>query len=335
MLLSAPLRRCLIYGLLLLHILSSIVNLCISSFKDKGDDPLEIRQLKTFISIVKMGSFSQAAQILGYTQSTVTTHIQLLEKSLNTLLFDRFGQQVTLTEEGQRLYSYAEKIVRLDDDAKHALNKSHTPHGSLIIGMSESICVYHMPALLKEFSELYPDVELKIDSYLGNDFRNLLRKRIMDLAFLLEPSVNDFDLTSVLLWPEPIVVVASPHHELAQLASVFPEDLDGQTLVLVESGSQYRIMLEKAMDKANATPKTVLDIGQLQAIKCLVMQNTGITILPRIAVKYELDAGELVILPWKGPHFEFNAFLVQHKDRWPNYAMKAFTKLVRERLCTP
>ena len=278
---------------------------------------MEIRQLKTFISIVKLGNFSQAAQLLGYTQSTVTTHIQLLEKSLNTLLFDRFGQQVTLTEEGQRLYSYAEKIVRLDDDAKHALNKAHTPHGPLIIGMAESICVYHMPALLKEFSGLYPDVELKIDSYIGNDFRSLLRKRIMDLAFLLEPSVSDQDLTSILLWPEPIVVVASPHHELARLASVTPSDLDSQTLVLVESGSQYRIMLEKAMDKANARPKTILDIGQLQAIKQLVVQNTGITILPRVAVKQELDTGELVILPWQGSRFDFNAFLVHHKDRWP------------------
>ena len=295
---------------------------------------MEIRQLKTFISIVKLGNFSQAAQLLGYTQSTVTTHIQLLEKSLNTLLFDRFGQQVTLTEEGQRLYSYAEKIVRLDDDAKHALNKAHTPHGPLIIGMAESICVYHMPALLKEFSGLYPDVELKIDSYIGNDFRSLLRKRIMDLAFLLEPSVSDQDLTSILLWPEPIVVVASPHHELARLASVTPSDLDSQTLVLVESGSQYRIMLEKAMDKANARPKTILDIGQLQAIKQLVVQNTGITILPLVAVKQELDTGELVILPWQGPKFDFHAFLVHHKDRWPNYAMKAFIKLVRERLCT-
>lgn len=305
-----------------------------SEQRGRGDASVEIRQLKTFISIVKMGSFSQAAQILGYTQSTVTTHIQLLEKSLNTLLFDRFGQQITLTEEGQRLYSYAEKIVRLDDDAKHALNKAHTPHGPLIIGMAESICVYHMPALLKEFSQLYPDVELKIDSYIGNDFRSLLRKRIMDLAFLLEPSISDSDLTSLLLWPEPIVLVASPDHELSRRSSVTPEDLDNQTLVLVESGSQYRIMLEKYMDKAHAHPKTVLDIGQLEAIKQLVMQNTGITVLPRISVQTELDRKALVALAWTGPRLDFNAFLVHHKDRWPNYAMRAFIKLVKERLCT-
>ena len=294
---------------------------------------MEIRQLKTFISIVKLGSFSQAAQLLGYTQSTVTTHIQLLEKTLNTVLFDRFGQQVTLTEEGQRLYCYAEKIVRLDDDAKNALNQSHTPHGPLIIGMAESICVYHMPALLKEFSVLYPDVELKIDSYIGNDFRSLLRKRIMDLAFLLEPSISDPDLSSLRLWPEPIVLVASLHHELARRAAVSPADLEAQTLVLVESGSQYRVMLESAMEKAKVQAKTILDIGQLEAIKRLVVQNTGISILPRVAVKHELDAGELVILPWKGPSFEFSAFLVQHKERWPNYAMRAFIKLVKERLC--
>ena len=293
---------------------------------------MEIRQLKTFISIVKLGNFSQAAQLLGYTQSTVTTHIQLLEKSLNTLLFERFGQQITLTEEGQRLYDYAKKIVRLDEDAINALNKAHIPNGPLIIGMSESICAFRMPSLLKEYSVLYPDVELKIDSYIGNDFRSLLRKKIMDLAFLLEPSVADNDLASILLWPEPIVLVASPQHELACLEQVTPASLNAQTLVLVESGSQYRVMLEKAMEKANAIPKTVLDIGQLQAIKQLILLNTGVTILPLVAVKKELDAGELVALPWTGPKFEISTHLVYHKDRWMNDAMKAFIKLVRERL---
>ena len=111
---------------------------------------MEIRQLKTFINIVKLGNFSQAAHFLGYTQSTVTTHIQLLEKELNTLLFVRLGQQITLTEDGQRLYDYAERIVKLEEDAKNALNKSHIPRGPLIIGLPESLCIFRMPVLVKE-----------------------------------------------------------------------------------------------------------------------------------------------------------------------------------------
>lgn len=293
---------------------------------------MEIRQLKTFINIVKLGNFSHAAQFSGYTQSTVTTHIQLLEKELDTLLFERFGQQISLTEDGQHLYKYAEKIVKLEDEAKNALNKSNIPHGPLIIGMPESICVFRMPSLLKEYNTLYPDVELKIKFGTSNDFHILLRKKVMDLALFLEPSINDSDLINTALWPEPLVFVTSPNHELATINELYPKMLADQTLVLVESDSSYRVILEKILQKENVHLKTVLEIGQIEAIKQIIMQNLGITLLPLVSVVKELDANKLVLLPWKGPDIKLSAFLVHHKDRWINHSMKAFIKLLKERL---
>lgn len=293
---------------------------------------MEIRQLKTFINIVKLGNFSQAAHFLGYTQSTVTTHIQLLEKELNTLLFERFGQQITLTEDGQRLYDYAERIVKLEDDAKNALNRTNVPRGPLVIGMSESLGVYRMPALLKEYSYLYPDVKLNLKFGIGSDFRILLKKNVMDIAFLLEPAISDHDLTHIFLWPEPIVLVASPSHALAGMAEIELAQLNNQTFVLVEVGSSYRIALEKILEKANICAKSIIEVGQIQAIKQLVIQNLGITVLPLVSVQKELDDGELVMLPWKAPEIQINAYLVHHKDKWVSYPMRAFIKLVRERL---
>jgi len=226
---------------------------------------MEIRQLKTFINIVKLGNFSHAAQFLGYTQSTVTTHIQLLEKELNTLLFERFGQQITLTEDGQRLYDYAERIVKLEEDAKNALNKSNIPRGPLIVGMPESVCVYRMPPVFREYSSLYPDVILNLKYGNVNDFRTLLRKNVMDIAFLLEPAVDDSDFISTLICPEPIVLVSSPSHPLAKQDSVTPKDLANQTLVLVETGSYYRTMLEKSLEAAKVHVKSVMELGQIHA----------------------------------------------------------------------
>ena len=88
------------------------------------------------------------------------------------------------------------------------------------------------------------------------------------------------------------------------------------------------------LDKANVQPKSILEVGQIQAIKQLVMQNLGITILPLVTVQKEIDAGELVALAWRGPEIEINTYLVHHKDKWVNYPMRAFIKLVKERLCT-
>ncbi len=293
---------------------------------------MEIRQLKTFMSIVKLGNFSQAAHYLGYTQSTVTTHIQLLEKELNTLLFERFGHQLMLTTDGERLYEYAEQITRLAEDAKNELEHFDTPRGPIIIGMPESLCVYYLTDLLKEYTALYPDVELKLIFGISSDFRNLLRRNMMDLAFILEETSKDADLVSTLLWPEPIAMVVSPDHKLVKAGKAELKDLHGETLLFVESGSTYRSALETGLAKAAVHPRTVMEICHIQTIKQFVCANLGITVLPKVAVKEELAAGTLVALQCPGITFKTNTCLVYHKDKWLSHGIRAFLKLVQERL---
>lgn len=293
---------------------------------------MEIRQLKTFINIVRLGSFSQAAQFLGYTQSTVTTHIQLLEKELDTVLFERFGHQLMLTTDGEKLYDYAEQISKLADDAKNEFDTFAVPSGPVIIGIPESLCVYYLTDVLKEYALLYPDVGLKLKLGVASDFRTLLRKNMMDLAFFLEKTIEDTDLVSKHLWSEPIVMVASPQNKLAKAEKVRVKDLNGQTFVFTDSGSNYRMMLEEVLTKAEVQPRTVLEIGQIETIKQFVISNLGIAILPLVAVKAEIEAGKLAALCWQGPELHTNTYLVYHKDKWQSHAIRAFTKLVQERL---
>jgi DNA-binding transcriptional LysR family regulator len=293
---------------------------------------LEIRQLRTFMSIVKLGNFSQAAQFLAYTQSTVTTHIQLLEKELNTVLFERFGHQLMLTTDGERLYDYAEKITKLAEDAKNELDNSEVPRGPIIIGMPESLCVYSLTDLLKEYTSLYPNVELKIKFGIGSDFRNLLRKNMMDLAFFLDPKMKEIDLVNKFLWSESIVMVASPSHTLTKSIELGVQDLQEQKLIFIDSGTSYQTMLKDELAKANVRPKTILEICQIQTIKQFVISNLGISFLPLSAVKEEVEAGTLIILPWRGTEFQVNAYLAYHKDKWLSHAIQAFIKLIQDRL---
>lgn len=293
---------------------------------------MEIRQLKTFITIVKLGSFSQAAQFLGYTQSTLTTHIQLLEKELDTVLFERFGHQLMLTTDGERLYEYAEQITKLSDDAKNEFDNFAVPRGPIVIGMPESLGLYYLTDVLKEYVALYPDVDLKLKFGIASDFRNLLRKNMMDLAFFLEKNIQDTDLKGELLWAEPVVMVSSPRHRLAAQKQVKAKDLQGQTFVFTDSGSNYRMALEEIMNKAEVQPRTVLEIGQIEIIKQFVISNLGIAILPLVAAKAEIAAGLLAALPWQGRDLTTNTFLVYHREKWHSHAIRAFIKLVYERL---
>jgi DNA-binding transcriptional LysR family regulator len=298
----------------------------------RGSETLEFRQLKTFMSIVKLGNFSQAAQFLGYTQSSVTTHIQLLEKELNTILFERFGHQLMLTTDGERLYDYAEKITKLAEDAKNELDHFEIPRGPIIIGMPESLCTYYLTDLLQEYTLLYPDVQLKVKFGIGSDFRNILRRNMMDLAFVLEENSSDTDLVNTLLWNESIVMVASPSHELAAFSQVHAKDLKGQRLIFMEAGTAYQSALEESLAKAGIAPQTVLEICHIPTIKQMIINNLGITVLPLAAVKDELAAGTLTLLPWRGPAFQVHAYLLYHKDKWLSHAIQAFIRLVQERL---
>lgn len=293
---------------------------------------LEIRQLKTFISIVKLGSFSQAAQFLGYTQSTVTTHIQLLEREFNTVLFERFSHALMLTTEGEKLYDYAEQIVWLAEKTENDLGNFVVPRGSLVLGMTESICTYHMVDVLAEYVALYPEVELKLRLGVGSDFRSLLRRNIIDMAILLEKDIKDKELTARFLWPEPIVMVAGKNHPLALKKKVVAQDLAAQTLIFTDSNSNYQTVLEDYLEKLRVKPQKIMEIGQIQALKQLVMRDLGVTILPLAAVKKELFEGSLCQLNWQGRDLQTNTYIVHHKEKWLSLPMKAFVKLVQERL---
>ena len=293
---------------------------------------MEIRQLRTFMSIVSLGSFSEAARQLGYTQSSVTSHIQLLEKELGVSLFERMGHALMLTAEGERLYGYAERITRLDDEAHASLSKQVEPIGTLTLGMSESIAAYHLGGILTEYALLYPQVKLRLRLGTGNYFESLLRKNLLDLAVFIDEKGPDKDLTVHNLWSEPIVLVVASSHPMAQCGQVEEKMLAGQTLIVTEQNSRYSTILEEELEKSGIEPLRMLEIGQIQAAKSFALRGLGLALLPRAAVDEEVKQGLLKILPWRGKAWNMHAYMVHHKDKWLSRPMKLFMKLLWERI---
>ena len=284
------------------------------------------------MSIVKLGSFSEAAQQLGYTQSSVTSHIQLLEKELGTRLFERLGHSLMLTADGERLYGYAERMVRLDDEAHAELERQTEPEGILSLGMSESIASYHLNQVLTEYVRLYPKVKLRLQLGIGSSFTGLLRRNLLDIAFFLEGKVRNHEFTAHCLWPEPIVLSVAPTHGLAKRTRVTEKDLAGQTLILTDVNSRYTSQLSDSLAKKKVEPDRVLEIGQVEAARQFAMQGIGVAVLPLAVVRTEIAAGHLVRLPWQGLPWEMHAYMVHHRDKWLSLPMKLFMKLVHERL---
>ncbi|WP_206185655.1 LysR family transcriptional regulator, partial [Staphylococcus ureilyticus] len=146
---------------------------------------MEIRHLKTFVSIVKCGGFTHAADVLGYAQSTVTAHIHELENELKKPLFDRIGKKVILNETGKILFPKAMEIINLEKQARD-INNDEELSGDISIGAPETLLTYKLPTLLKKMKLQYPKVNIQIKHLQPHTLKYELKNGNIDLALVLE-----------------------------------------------------------------------------------------------------------------------------------------------------
>ena len=296
---------------------------------------MEIRHLRSFVAAARLGKFARAAETLGYTQSTITTHIHALESETDVSLFDRIGRSVRLTDEGERFLPYAEKIVALAEEASATMARDAAPCGPLVVGAAETLVSHRLTPMLQSFCALHPDVRLSLCYGACNAFRDALRANTMDIAFIMDSQVSDDDLIATPLWPEPMEFAAAPSHPLAAKKMILPEDLAGQTLILSEGGCYYRAYLEEALRALGFSPRTILSIGQIEPILQLVRNGQGVTYLPRAPLERDALNGSVRLLPWAGRTMPITAFLVRHRDKHPSAAMRAFAQMAEALIPRP
>jgi DNA-binding transcriptional LysR family regulator len=145
---------------------------------------MEFRQLKTFVTIATLGSFVQAADALGYAQSTITNHIQMLENEMGVRLFERLGHRVMLTNQGKSLLPYAEQILKLTSEAVKIVGDPAVPQGNLIIGSNESLGTYRLPILLQAYRQAYPKVEMILRFVNCDTIYEDIRKNKIDVVMV-------------------------------------------------------------------------------------------------------------------------------------------------------
>lgn len=291
---------------------------------------MEIRQLNSFVTIAKVGSFTQAAKMLGYVQSSVTTQIQLLENELGTRLFERIGKNVNLTSDGTRFLLYAQKIIKLSEEAKSVIGNSDVPKGTLTVGAPESLCVMRLPGIFKEFHTKYPNVELIIKLESSVEFKRMLRENIIDVAILIGRDKQEDDFIVDLRFPEAMALLVAPCHPFSTRENIGPYDMRDQSLILTENGCSYRAVFDNILAEAGVKPRSILETGSVQAIKQLTIDGMGISLLPYIAALNEIKQGNLIRLNWTGPDFDMVTQVIYHKDKWVSPALQIFLDLVKK-----
>lgn len=293
-----------------------------------GGGKMTLTQLSTFIAIMETGSFTTAADTLGYAQSTITMQIKQLEEELQCQLFDRLGKTVILTQEGERLVSYAQKILQLEREIQLEVPRSLEPVGILKLGVSESLCYREIPEILVAFQKKCPKVEVQLRFIDHLTFPELIKKGALDLVYTLNPKLDYPELSLLYQREESLGFYVSPMHALLSKKEVSEQDLQGESLLLTGVNCSFRKMLLHAFEEKNIEPNITLSTSRKEILKRFAMENLGIAFIPDLTASEEIRNGSLKRLNWSGSHFPIYAQLLIHKDKNKSTIINEFINTV-------
>ncbi|MBU8880162.1 LysR family transcriptional regulator [Bacillus sp. FJAT-29790] len=289
---------------------------------------MEIKQLITFKNAAENLNFTQTAKILNFAQSSVTAQIKALEGEIGKPLFERLGKRLVLTEAGHHFKIYAEKMIRLSEEAIIAANGEEEPTGTLTIGAQESQCTYRLPPILKEFKAKFPNIKLVFKPAHSDEMaRKQLMEGLLDVAFIMDHSKPEDSLRIEQLIKEELKLVASPNHLKLVIS---PVDLKHETLLLTETGCSYRNIFEDSFKSVGVYPLDKIEFGSIEAIKQCVIAGLGIALLPEMVVEKDIKEGRMKELSWKAPGSPLFTQIAWHKDKWMTPPLEEFINLTRK-----
>lgn len=291
------------------------------------------RRLQVFHSVARLLSFTKAAESLHMTQPAVTFQVRQLEEYFNTRLFDRTHNRISLTDVGEKVYTYSEQILGLyremDNDIRTLTGEII---GVLVIGASTTVAEYMLPRLLGEFQELFPDVKLRLKVSNSLGIVHMVENNDIDVG-IVESSVGNKSLSVEACWQDNLVVIVAPDHELAKKDSVHVSDLKDYPFVSREEGSGTRSVLCEYLKENDMTMNDMnlsMEFGSPEAIKNAVESGLGISVVSETTLVKELQLNTLKAVKIDPPlHRPFS--LVHQRQKFRIRAMQEFLNFANER----
>jgi LysR family transcriptional regulator, low CO2-responsive transcriptional regulator len=259
--------------------------------------PLDSRQLRAFVSLARTGSFTQTAKELHLSQSAISHSMRTLEAEVGCRLLDRLGKRAVLTQAGEQLLVRAERILEEMTQARDELSRlGRWGQSRLRIGASTTACQHVLPTVLREFKESFPQCAISIEPGDTPEAIEALRAHRIDLAVNLEPRGNE-PLEFRPLFTDELEFVVSPLHPWAKAGKVNREEIARQHYILYGKRSYTFAMIESYFREDEIALQSMIELGNMEAIKELVKLGLGVSILAPWTLREELKRGSLVTLP--------------------------------------
>ena len=243
---------------------------------------MDTQSLTAFLEVAESRSFSRAAERLHLSQPAISKRIAVLEANLKSPLFNRAGRTVRLTEAGNALLPYARRVVQELDDGRRALTGlSDHVSGRLSIGTSHHIGLHRLPRVLKQFVHRYPQVDLDIHFMDSEIACEAVLAGKLELGIVTLPIQPISNLETRIVWADPMTVVVSPKHVLANKRNPRLSDLGAHPAVLPDAATYTHRIIKAELKRHGLEPRVRLATNYLETLKMLVAIGLGWSVLPR------------------------------------------------------
>ena len=291
---------------------------------------MELSELRVFLKVAAERSFSRAAMKLHRTQPAVSQSVRRLEASVGERLFDRATKDATLTEAGRLLRDYAERLLRLSEEAEGAVKELRDlRRGRVLIGANEASVHVVLP-LIARFRESYPLVHVDVRRIPARQVGAEVAQGSLDFGVLtFQPA--EPQLGSIVLGQDELVMLVHPSHPLAQAKEVTLSECARQTVIAHNDPSHVRDQVLRLFEQHHIPANILVSLPSLEGIKKAVSMQLGVALLPRRCAESEIERGELVALAMPEVRLRRQVRLVFRKAGERSHASSAFLASIEEK----
>jgi DNA-binding transcriptional LysR family regulator len=297
---------------------------------------MDFEQLRTFMEVSRLRSFSRAAEKLMVTQPAISAQIRTLENEVGARLFDRDGGKVTFTAAGKVFEPFAEHCLQCHNHIMVTVGELHrTPRGEISVSANEATSLYVLPSVFAQFKRQHTRVGLSIVRADRLKTVESVLSREVDFGVVSLP-VKDPRLTVDTLHRDDVVLVAPSNHPLAGRDSVKFAEILPHSLLLPKQGRQ-RELIEDLFRSNDVQPRVAMEVESSELLKRLIVAGLGIGFLPRSNVLGDEKSGVLKILKVEGVRLNRELALIYRKDKTLTRAAHVFLEIAtgRTRLHAP
>ncbi|ABE30137.1 bacterial regulatory helix-turn-helix, lysR family protein [Paraburkholderia xenovorans LB400] len=287
-----------------------------------------LRQLRVFIEVARLQSFSRAGDEIGLTQSAVSRCVRELESEIGLKLIDRTTREVQLTDVGGNLVSSVSRLLTdLDDALREIREIGEQRRGRVVVAASPTVACRLMPRVVAACGQQFPYVALGLRDDVQSDVVRKVKSGEVDFGVIIGPFAAD-DLLSESLMTDSFCVVCRDDNPLAAQERVAWTDLEGQQLVMLDYASGSRPIIDAVMQEYGVSATVVQELGHSATVFGLVEAGVGVSVLPWLALP--LPAGASLVARPLVPRAERTVELVRRRDRSLSPAAEAVWGLIRQ-----